>query len=73
MGSYKGTVEVDVRGKTAKVSFNTLQIIDDIGVPYGLEPITQDFPQFGSGGATQVITHSKIDLIINYPKNSGGR
>lgn len=29
-----------------------------------------DFPQFGSGGATQVITHSniKIDSIIKLPK-----
>ena len=60
-----------------KVSFDTLQIIDDISVPYGnwgkasyLEPLTTDFPQFGSGGATQVITHSniKIDSIIKLPK-----
>ena len=54
---------------SVKVSFDTLQIIDDISVPYGnwgkasyLEPITTDFPQFGSGGATQVITHSKIKI-----------
>lgn len=60
-----------------KVSFDTLQIIDDISVPYGnwgkasyLEPLTTDFPQFGFGGATQVITHSniKIDSIIKLPK-----
>ena len=60
-----------------KVSFDTLQIIDDISVPYGnwgkasyLEPLTTDFPQFGAGGATQVITHSniKIDSIIKLPK-----
>lgn len=60
-----------------KVSFDTLQIIDDISIPYGnwgkasyLEPITKDFPQFGSGGATQVITHSKIkiDSITKLPK-----
>jgi len=52
---------------SVKVSFNTLQIIDDISVPYGqwgkasyYEPLTMDFPQFGSGGATQVITYSPI-------------
>ena len=53
-----------------KVSFDTLQIIDDISIPYGnwgkashLEPITRDFPQFGPGGATQVITHSEINIM----------
>ena len=60
-----------------KVSFDTLQIIDDISIPYGdwgrasyLEPITQDFPQFGAGGATQVITHSeiRIDIITKLPQ-----
>ena len=60
-----------------KASFETMQIIDDISVPYGkwgkakyLEPITQDFPEFGLGGATQVITHSeiKIDTITKLPK-----
>lgn len=63
---------------SVKVSFDTLQIIDDISVPYGnwgkasyLEPITTDFPQFGSGGATQVITHSpiKIKSITKLPKH----
>lgn len=62
---------------SVKVSFDTLQIIDDISIPYGnwgkasyLETITKDFPQFGSGGATQVITHSKIkiDSITKLPK-----
>ena len=62
---------------SVKVSFDTLQIIDDIEVPHGdwgkasyLEPITQDFPEFGAGGATQVITHSeiKIDNITSLPK-----
>ena len=62
---------------SVKVSFDTLQIIDDIEIPYGnwgkapyLEPITQDFPQFGEGGATQVITYSeiKIDTITKLPK-----
>ncbi len=74
---------------SVKVSFDTLQIIDDISVSYGnwgkasyLEPITIDFPQFGSGGATQVITHSKItiksitklqlSLLQNYQRTSGG-
>lgn len=43
-----------------KVSFNTMQIIDDISVPYGnwgktsyFEPITTNFSQFGPDGATQ--------------------
>ena len=62
---------------SVKVSFDTLQIIDDIEVPHGdwgrasyLEPITRDFPEFGAGGATQVITHSEIsiDAITNLPK-----
>ena len=62
---------------SVRVEFDTLQIIDDISVPYGnwgkapyLEPITKDFPQFGNGGATQVITHSgiQIDSIIKLPK-----
>ncbi len=62
---------------SVKVSFDTLQIIDDISIPHGnwgkasyLEPITVDFPQFGSGGATQVITHNKIkiDTITKIPR-----
>ncbi len=62
---------------SVRVEFDTLQIIDDISVPFGnwgkapyLEPITKDFPQFGNGGATQVITHSdiQIDLITKLPK-----
>lgn len=45
--------------------------------PYGnwgkasyLEPITTDFPQYGPGGVTQVITHSpiNIDNITRLPK-----
>ena len=50
-------------------SFDTLQIIDDIRVPNGkwgqaswLEPITKDFPKYGSGGATQALTYQKIKL-----------
>lgn len=62
---------------SVKATFDTLQIIDDIAVPYGkwgtapyLEPITQDYKQFGPGGATQVITHLKIvlDDIVKLPK-----
>ena len=63
-----GTLQVP-HDASIKVSFDTLQIIDDISVPYGnwgrapyLEPITKDFPQFGNGGATQVITHSNISI-----------
>jgi len=56
-----------------KISFDTLQIIDDLRIPYGkwgkadwLEPIVSDFLQFGPGGATQTITNKKIiiDEII---------
>lgn len=61
-----------------RVEFDTLQIIDDISVPNGnwgkasyLEPITKDFPEFGKGGATQVITRSRIiiDLITKLSKH----
>ena len=62
---------------SVRVEFDTLQITDDINIPYGnwgkasyLEPITVDFPQFGAGGATQVITNSEIiiDSITKLPK-----
>ena len=50
-------------------SFDTLQIIDDISIPYGkwghaswLEPITRDFPKYGAGGASQAITNKVIKL-----------
>jgi hypothetical protein len=50
-------------------SFDTLQIIDDIRIPNGkwgdaswLEPITKDFPKYGTGGATQAVTNSSIKL-----------
>ncbi|MGB8454720.1 MAG: hypothetical protein WCD89_20620 [Anaerocolumna sp.] len=50
-------------------SFDTLQIIDDVRIPNGewgvaewLEPITKDYPIYGSGGATQAITNPKIIL-----------
>lgn len=60
-----------------RASFDTLQVIDDIRVPNGmwgqakhLEPLTKDFPQFGSGGASQVITNKPITLdeITKLPK-----
>ncbi|MHB8127234.1 MAG: RHS repeat-associated core domain-containing protein [Desulfitobacteriaceae bacterium] len=56
--------DASVRG-----SFDTLQIIDDLRVPNGnwgnanhLEPLTRDFPEFGPGGASQVITNQSIRL-----------
>ena len=52
-----------------RAEFDTLQIIDDITIPYGkwgtapyLEPITTDFPQFGDGGASQVVTHCIVNI-----------
>lgn len=52
-----------------RLEFDTLQIIDDIKIPYGkwgtsdyLEPITNDFGIFGPGGATQAITNKSINL-----------
>lgn len=54
---------------SVKVSFDTLQIIDDLSIPYGnwgkasyLDPITKDFPKYGVGGATQAITRKKINI-----------
>ncbi len=53
-----------------RISFNTLNIIDDIHIPEGkwgtanyLEPIIRDFKMFGPGGATQAVTYSKINFI----------
>lgn len=47
--------------------FDTLQIIDDIHIPLErggvgpkLEPITRSYPEFGTGGYTQVKTSSNI-------------
>jgi len=47
-----------------RVGFDTLGIIDDIGIPYGkygaanyFEPITKDYMNLGVGGATQAITN----------------
>ncbi|BDU51683.1 RHS repeat domain-containing protein [Haliovirga abyssi] len=52
-----------------RASFDTLQLLDDIRIPYGkwnttnyLEPLTKDFPKFGEGGATQAITNMSIHL-----------
>lgn len=52
-----------------KGTFDTLQIIDDVRIPYGewgnaswLEPLTKDYSVFGPGGATQAITNQKIML-----------
>ena len=53
-------------------TFNTLQLIGDLRVPYSnwnttniLEPLTNSYPQYGVGGATQAITSTNIaDYII---------
>ena len=52
-----------------KLTFDTLQIIDDVRIPYGnngnapwLEPLTIDFPEYGPGGATQAITNQQITI-----------
>lgn len=49
--------------------FDTLQIIDDIRIPYEygdtgklLEPLTKSYPEFGKGGYRQVITNSWIEF-----------
>ena len=56
-------------------SFDTLDIIDDIHVPYGewgkatyLEPLTASYKQFGPGRASQVITFSKINSVFSIDK-----
>ncbi len=60
-----------------KGTFDTLQIIDDIYIPTSkwnttnvLEPITNSYPNFGPGGATQAITQREIKLstIEKLPK-----
>jgi hypothetical protein len=64
--------DASVRG-----SFDTMQVIDDVRIPKGnwgkadyLEPLTKDFPEFGSGGATQAITNKSIilDDLVKIPK-----
>lgn len=49
--------------------FDTLQIIDDIRIPYEygdtgnlLEPFTKSYPEYGVGGYRQVITNSWIEF-----------
>lgn len=61
---------------SVKVSFDTLQVIDDIEIPKGqwgtadcLEPITKDYLKYGPGGATQAIIHQQISVdSITYLK-----
>lgn len=50
-----------------KIEFDTKQILGDVQIPKGQwgkadypEPITNDFPQFGPGGATQAVTTKPI-------------
>ena len=53
-----------------KIEFDTKQILGDVQIPKGQwgkadypEPITNDFPQFGPGGATQAVTTKPI--VVN--------
>lgn len=57
-----------------RLEFDTNQVLDDVRVPQGeygrgefREPITKDYKEFGSGGATQAITNKEIsvDRIID--------
>ncbi len=57
------------RSPTHAVEFDTLQVIDDIKTPDGKwntngipEPITETFPEWGAGGATQAITNKPIKI-----------
>jgi hypothetical protein len=50
-------------------SFDTLQIINNIKIPFGewnttrsLEPIINTLPQYGTGGGTQGVTNKPINL-----------
>lgn len=59
-----GTLMNDAR---YRVEFDTLQVVDDIQVPRGkwgeadyLEPLTSDYPEFGQGGASQIIFNNKV-------------
>ena len=52
-----------------RLEFDTKQMIDQIEIPKGkwgtanyLEPIVKDFPNFGSGKATQAITRGQIKI-----------
>jgi len=60
--------------------FNALQIIDDISIPNGAwntngipEPITNTYPKYGSGGATQVITNKPIKKFELKELNNGSQ
>jgi len=64
----RGLLQVD-RLADIRLEFDTLQIIDDIRIPRGLggtalwlEPLTADYPAFGTGGATQAITSKSISI-----------
>lgn len=53
-----------------KIEFDTLQIVNDIRIPRGkwgsadyLEPLTKDFPDFGTGGATQAVTSNSFKIF----------
>jgi hypothetical protein len=57
------------RTPTNWVSFDTLPLINDLTIPTGkwnttttLEPITNTFPEWGSGGGTQAITNQPIQV-----------
>lgn len=52
-----------------RIEFDTKQVLNDVRIPQGdygrsdqKEPITRDFPAFGSGGATQAITNMPIEV-----------
>lgn len=52
-----------------KVTFDTLQTVDELKVPNGrwgeadyLEPMTNDFPEFGQGGASQAVYTKPIKV-----------
>ena len=58
-----------------RISFDTLDIIEDIHIPKGkwgmadyLEPIARDYKNFGPGGATQAMTYSQIESIVDISK-----
>ncbi len=67
------------RAPTHAVEFDTLQLIDDIKTPTGKwntngipEPITETFPEWGSGGATQAITNKLIKVDSSKIVELGG-
>ena len=80
LGTYFSFDKIDEVSKASKllqvphdaairIEFDTLQVIDDIRIPYGkwgkanyFEPLTKDFPKFGYGGATQAVTHESIQV-----------